>query len=111
MHAEDLVIDESRNWHAVEHVLEFLPDSDTVAPLALVIEAVHSVNLTALVVSAQQEKVFSVLDLVCHQEHDGLQGLSATVNIVSEEEVVGLWREASIFEKPQQVWELSMCVA
>ena len=52
MHAKDLVIDEGCNWHAVEHVLELLPDADTVSSLALIVEAVDSVDLSALVVTA-----------------------------------------------------------
>lgn len=64
MHAEDLVVDESCNWHAVEDILEFFPDSDRIATLALVIEAIDAIDLTAFMVSAQQEKVLLELDFV-----------------------------------------------
>lgn len=53
MHAQDFVVNESCNRHAVENILELFPNSDTVATLAFVVEAVDSVNLTALVISSQ----------------------------------------------------------
>lgn len=54
-------------------------------------------------VSPQQKKVFWVFDLVSQQKADGFQGLFASVYIVSEEQVVALWWEASIFKKPEQI--------
>lgn len=59
-------------------------------------------------VSPQQKKVFWVFDLVSQQQADGFQGLFASVYIVSEEQVVALWWEASIFKKPQQIVVLPM---
>ena len=64
MHAEDLVVYESCNRHAVEDILEFFPDSDRIATLALIIEAIDAIDLTAFMVSAQQEKVLLELDFV-----------------------------------------------
>ena len=48
---------------------------------------------------------------VCQQEADGLQALLAPVNVVPQKKIVGLRREASIFEQPQQVRVLPMDVA
>jgi len=53
VHAEDFVVDEGGNGHAVEHILELFPDADRVPTLALVVEPVDSVDLPALVVAAQ----------------------------------------------------------
>ena len=64
MHAEDLVIDKRGNRHAVENVLKFFPDADGVATLALVVEAVNSVNLAAFVISAEEEEVLLVFNFV-----------------------------------------------
>ena len=64
MHAEDLVVDESSHWQAVEHVLELLPDADAVTSLALVVEAIDAVDLPALVVPSEEEEVFFELDFV-----------------------------------------------
>jgi hypothetical protein len=49
--------------------------------------------------------------LVCKQQANGLQALLPTVNIVAQEQVVGLWRKATVLEQPQQVRILPMNVA
>ncbi len=58
-----LLVDEGRDWQAVEAVCERSPETDVVPPLALVIEAVDAIDGRALVVAAQQEEVLGVLDL------------------------------------------------
>lgn len=59
-------------------------------------------------VSSQKKEVFWVFDLVSQQQADGFQGLLASVYIVSQEQVVALWRKAAILKKPQQVVVLPM---
>ena len=66
-----------------------------------VVEAVDTVNARAFVVPAQDEKVLGVLDLVREQQAYRLQTLLAAVDIISEEQVVGFWREAAVFEQTQ----------
>lgn len=39
-------------------------------------------------ISSQQKEVFGIFDLVCEQKDDGLNGLLASVNIISKKEVV-----------------------
>jgi hypothetical protein len=63
------------------------------------------------VVPAQDKEVFRVLDLVCQQQADGLQRLLATVDVVSKEEVVGLWWEAAILKQAQQIVVLPVNIA
>ena len=84
--------------------------SCSVRMLTFVIEAINSVDTGALVVAPEQEKVFWVLDLVGEEEADGLEGLFASVYVVTQEQVVGLGREAAILKKPQQVIVLPMYV-
>jgi hypothetical protein len=55
------------------------------------------------VVSAQHEKILGVLDLVSKEEADALQALRAAVYIVSQKQIVGLGREATVFKQAQQV--------
>ena len=52
VHAEDLVIDEGSDRHAVEDVLEFFPDADRVATFAFIVEAIDAIDLATLVVAA-----------------------------------------------------------
>jgi hypothetical protein len=79
--------------------------------LTLVVEPVDSVNTGALVVSAEEEEVLRVLDLVREQEADGLERLLAAVHVVAQEEVVRLGREAAVLEQAQQVRVLTVDVA
>lgn len=64
MHGENLLIDDGRNRQAVEAVGECLPKFDVIPPLALIIEAIDTVDRRALVVTAKDEEVFGILDLV-----------------------------------------------
>lgn len=61
-------------------------------------------------VAAQDEEVLRVLDLVCQQQADGLQGLLATVHVVSEEKVVGFGRETSVLEQTEEIVVLAVDV-
>lgn len=62
--AKDLLVNNGSNGQAVETIGKRLPQFNVVAPLALVVEAVDAVNRCALVIAAEQEKVFRILDLV-----------------------------------------------
>jgi hypothetical protein len=108
VHREDLLIDDSSDRKAVEAVGEGLPQLDVVSSLALVVEAVDAVDGSALVVTAEDEEVLGVLDLVCEEQANGLEGLLATVYVVAEEEVVGLWWETAVLEQAEQVIVLSV---
>ena len=106
MHAENLVIDQGSDGHAVEHVLELLPDSDAVAALALIVESVNTVDLSALVVTSEQEEVLLEFDFVGQEQNDGLKGLLATVDVITQEEVVGIRRESAVLKQSQQISKL-----
>uniref|UniRef100_A0A1I8JA28 TOG domain-containing protein n=1 Tax=Macrostomum lignano TaxID=282301 RepID=A0A1I8JA28_9PLAT len=93
MAAEDFLVNDGRDWQAVETV-----------------EAVDPVDTRALVVSAQQEEVLRVLDLVGQQQADGLQRLLAAVHVVAEEKVVALRGEAAVLEQAQQIVVLAVNV-
>ena len=110
MHAKNLFIDQGANGQTVENIGENFPKLNGVAALALVIETVNTVDLCALVVTSQQEEVFRVLDLITEKQCDSLDRLLATVDVVTEEQVVCLWWEASVFEETQQIVILAMHV-
>jgi hypothetical protein len=67
MHAEDLFVNNGCNGQAIEAVSESFPQFDVVSSLALIVEAVNTVDGGALVVSSQQEEVLRVLDFVSQQ--------------------------------------------
>jgi hypothetical protein len=111
VHGEDLLIDDSSNGQAVEAVGERLPQLDVVSPLALVVESVDTVDGRALVVTAENEEVLGVLDLVCEEQADGLEGLLATVDVVAKEEVVGLGGETAVLEQTEQIVVLAVDIS
>ena len=49
-------------------------------------------------VSSKHEELVGVLDLESEQQTNGFDVLLASVNVISEEEVVGIRRESSILE-------------
>lgn len=79
-------------------------------PLTLIIEAVDAVDAGTLVVPTEQEEVLWVLDLIGQQQADGLQRLLAPVHVVPQEQVVTLWREATVLEQPQKIIVLAVNV-
>lgn len=83
MHTEDLVVYQRSDGQAVEAVSEDLPQLDSVATLALIVEPVNPIDGGTLVVSSQQEEVLWVFDLVGQQEADGLEGHLSTIDVVS----------------------------
>lgn len=108
VHGEDLLVNDGRNGQAVEAVGERLPELDVVSSLALVVEAVDTVDGGTLMVAAQNEEVLGVLDLVGQEQADGLERLLATVDVITKEQIVGLRRESTVLEKAQEVVVLSV---
>lgn len=62
-------------------------------------------------VAPEQEEVLGVFDLVGEHEADGLDGLFSAVDVVAQEEVVGLPGEAGVLEELDEVRELPVDVA
>lgn len=110
MHGEDLLVNDGGDGQAVEAVGECLPQLDVVSSLALIVETVDAVDRGALVVTAEDEEVLGVLDLVGKKQADGFERLLAAVDVVTKEEVVGLRRETAVFEKTQKVVVLAVNV-
>ena len=98
VHGEDLLVNDCCDWKAIEAIGKGLPELDIISPLALVVEAIDTIDRRALVVSSQDKEVLGILDLVGQEQADCLQGLFASVNIVPKEQVIGFWRETTVFE-------------
>jgi hypothetical protein len=101
VHAQNLFVDDGSNWEAVETISEGLPQLDVVPSLALVVETVDTIDGGTLVVTSQQEEVLGVLDLVSQQKADCFQTLLASVNVISQEEVVGIGWESSVLKQSE----------
>ena len=111
VHREDLFVDDGGNGEAIEAVGKGLPQLDVVPPLAFVVESVDAVDGRALVVSAQDEEVLGILDLVCEEKADCFERLLSAINVVAEEEVICFGWEASIFEEAEEIVVLSVNVS
>jgi hypothetical protein len=111
VHCEDLLVDDSGDRQAVEAVGEGLPQLNVVPSLALVVETVDAVDGGALVVAAKDKEVLGVFDLVREEQADGLERLLATVYVVAEEKVVGLWWETAILEQTEQIIVLAVDIS
>ena len=59
-------------------------------------------------VATQHEEVLWIFDLVREEQADRLEGLLATVDVVSEKEVIRFWWEAAVLEQAQEVVVLSV---
>lgn len=70
MHGEDLLVNDSSNGETIEAVGEGLPELDVVSTLALIVEAVNTVDGSTLMVAAQNEEILGILDLVGQQQTD-----------------------------------------
>ena len=73
VHGEDLLVNDGGNRQAVEAVGESLPQLDVVSSLALVVEAIDTVDGGAFVVATEDEEVLGVPDLVGEEQADGLE--------------------------------------
>jgi len=108
VHCKNLFVDDGGNRQAVEAIGESLPKLDVIPTLTLVVKAVDAVDRCALMIATKDEKVLRILDFVRKEQADGLERLLATVNIITKEEVVCLWREAAVFEQTKQIVVLAV---
>ena len=67
MDAEDLIIHNRGHGHAVEHIIELLPDLEAVSSFTFVAEPVDPIDRGTLVVAPQHEKRVPMLRLVAQK--------------------------------------------
>lgn len=68
MHTNNLIIDNRTTRQTIKGVTVVFPELDGVTAATFVVEAVYAVDGGALVVSAEDEEVFGVFDLVGEEE-------------------------------------------
>lgn len=78
--------------------------------LTFLVKAVDAGNRCRLVVPAQDVDFIGVFDFVGKKEADCLDALASPVDVVAQEQVGMLGREASVLEEPEHVVVLSMDV-
>lgn len=110
--AENLVVDDNTEGEEVEHVGEVVPNAGVaVLARALGVEAVALGDAAALVVAADQVDAVRVAQLEADKQRDGLDAEHAAVDVVTQEEVVGVGAPAADLEDFDQVVELAVDVA
>ncbi len=83
VHANNFVINDCRARQAIERVTKLLPHFNREATTALVIETVDTVDTGTFVISAEQEEVFRILDLVRKKKTDHFYRLFASVDVIA----------------------------
>jgi hypothetical protein len=106
MHANNFVVNECGNRHAVKHILELLPQPNAIPIFALVVKPVNPVNLATLVVAPKQEEVLFEFNFVGQQQNYCFKRLLTPVDIVTKEKIVCLGRKSPILKQSQQVRKL-----
>ncbi|GMT10531.1 hypothetical protein PFISCL1PPCAC_1828, partial [Pristionchus fissidentatus] len=112
VHRQDTTSSQGSQGHPVEGIVENLPEAGAlVSPITLFIEAVDTVDGGTLVVTTEHEEVLGSLDLVAEHEDDGLNVLSSSVHVVSQEEIVGIGRESFLVEDTKEIRILSVDIS
>jgi len=112
MHTEDSTTNEASQRHAIERILEGVPEARIlVAASDFFEEAIDTVDHRTLMISTEHEEVLGVLDLVAEEQADGFNVLASTIHIVSKEDVVRISGETSLAEDSEQIGILTMDVA
>jgi hypothetical protein len=62
-------------------------------------------------ISSEKKEVLRMLNLVTEEEEDGFQTLFPSIDIIPEEEIVGIWWETTHFEESNQVRVLPVDVS
>ena len=83
VHCKDLFVNDSCDRQAIETISECLPQFYIVAPFAFVVKTIYSIDRCAFVVTAQDEEVLRILDLVSQEETNSLQRLFSSIDIVT----------------------------
>jgi hypothetical protein len=112
MDREDLIVNDCAYRDKVKDICKHLPYLwISILLLALSIEAIDLSDLPCLVVSAKKTDSVRVSDLVKQQESHRLNAMMASINIVSEEQVVDIRNVSSNFEHLHHVPELSVDIS
>lgn len=99
-----LVVDQSRQRQVIEEICKELPNvCVSVFTKALVVEAIDLSDLPALVVSTKNRDSVSVAKFESDQQRHGLYRVVTSIDVITHEEVVCVWRVSA---DPEQFTEV-----
>eukprot|EP00931_Biecheleriopsis_adriatica_P032421 TRINITY_DN18918_c0_g1_i3.p1 TRINITY_DN18918_c0_g1~~TRINITY_DN18918_c0_g1_i3.p1 ORF type:complete len:187 (+),score=23.58 TRINITY_DN18918_c0_g1_i3:163-723(+) len=109
MHADDLILDDCCQWQGIEAIRDRLPRLWTfVCPDAFNEEAVNLCDLPTLMVAAQERDALFEAALVEEHQGDAPDAVVATIDIITEKEVVCLWHWPANQEELLEVEEVTV---
>ena len=107
--AEDVLLDDGGQGQVVEQAGELLPNFGvTILTEALIVESIDLGDLLGLVVSTKDSDTVGITNLHANQQTNGLNRVVATVNVVSHEEIVGVWKLTANLEQFPKIVELAV---
>jgi hypothetical protein len=110
--AEDFVVDDGGDSHIIEDFGAVFPDIEgAVFPDAFIIESIDLGDQPGFVVSSEQGDSVFVPYFQSQKEQECFDAVSSSVDIVSQEDVVGVGWVSSDFEEFDQVIELAVDVS
>lgn len=100
VHAENIVVDDSREAQVIENLSAIAPHVHTaVLAQAFVVKTVDLRDLTTLVIAPDQGDPLRVPHFQGKEEQEGLDGVVSSVHEVAKEEVIPLWAVPAHFEQ------------
>ena len=108
--AEDLIIDEGGKGKEVEQIGKGFPDIGiAILAQALVVEAVDLCDLARFMVAAEDGDALGVADFESDEEGDGLDGVVASVDVVTWIRIVS-WNTMTTLLREVYPWRGSWCL-
>ena len=112
MDAEDLAFDDGTNAEVVEDFSAVFPRVGiSVLSDGLIVETVHSGDLSCFVVTSQKSDVGGVLHFEAQEELEGLNRVESSVDEVAHEDVSRVGNLSTLVEELKKIVELAMDVS
>jgi ActR/RegA family two-component response regulator len=112
MQAEDLVLNDGCEWQIIEELRELFPHVGVaVLAKALIIEAVHLGDLSALVITPEDRDSVLEAHFKGHEQRHCLDRVIATIDVVTHEKIVRVGGLSTDLEQLAEVVELSVDIA
>lgn len=112
VNAEDLSFNDSRNSEVIEDLNAVFPwVRVSVLADAFIIEAVHSCDLSGLVVSAEKGNAVWVFQLEAEEEFKCFDRVIATIDEIAHEDIARVGNLSSLLKEFEQVVELTVDIS
>jgi hypothetical protein len=99
MHADDLLIYDGADRHAIEAIYEGFPYLYIIPRFTLLKETVYFSNWGWLMITSQQIHVTFVFYFKGKEQANGFDALPSSINVVTKEKIAALWRHTSVLKQ------------